>query len=588
MTVVKLEQERTRNDVELKNSNTLRTKLPPSFLIDDSGLYFIKEVEAEKQDKIFICSHLEVKAKLRDFGQANWGRLLEFKDDDNHVHVWGMPMTLLSGTGEELRRELLHRGLAIGCSQIAKNKLLEYISFSKPILNARCVSRIGWHEGVFVLPNQTIGQSNEEIFFQTETPESQFKTKNSFSDWKNNIGVYCAGNSRLMLAVSTAFAAPLLNLINEESGGINLFGESSSGKTTALTVATSVYGESSYLSRWRATINGLEALAAMRNDCLLLLDEMAQIDPREAGNAIYTLANGAGKVRANQHGSSRLRNEWRILFLSSAEIDLNQHIGESGRNATAGQQVRCIDIPAYAGCNLGIFEDLHGFNSGAEFSDYLRRMSEKYYGSPLIEFLNQITKPEYLKKLPQQIKEAREQFIKNLPQNASSQVKRVGSRLALISFAGELATKLGITGWNEGEAMDAVNTCLDAWIEYRGGVGNQEKSSILSQLKRFIEEHGASRFEELSSTHRTIIDNRCGFRKREINPHKEDTHVYYLLPEALKEICRGNTIKTITNVLLEAGWLKPDHEGKTSTRISLPGLGRKRVYVFTDEVFADE
>ena len=70
------------------------------------------------------------------------------------------------------------------------------------------------------------------------------------------------------------------------------------GKPTALYVAGSVYGGKSYLQRWRATINGLEALAAQHCDSLLTIDELAQVDPKEAGESAYMLANGAGRLAA--------------------------------------------------------------------------------------------------------------------------------------------------------------------------------------------------------------------------------------------------------------------------------------------------
>ena len=65
-----------------------------------------------------------------------------------------------------------------------------------------------------------------------------------------------------------------------ESGGFHYRGDSSGGKTTALKLAASVYGGTSYLQRWRSTDNALEATAAQHSDCLLILDELAQTDPK--------------------------------------------------------------------------------------------------------------------------------------------------------------------------------------------------------------------------------------------------------------------------------------------------------------------
>jgi uncharacterized protein (DUF927 family) len=44
----------------------------------------------------------------------------------------------------------------------------------------------------------------------------------------------CAGNSRLVLAVSTALASPLLELTQDENGGVHFTGSSSSGVTVQI------------------------------------------------------------------------------------------------------------------------------------------------------------------------------------------------------------------------------------------------------------------------------------------------------------------------------------------------------------------
>lgn len=156
------------------------------------------------------------------------------------------------------------------------------------------------------------------------------------------------GNSRLVFAVSCAFAAPLLHLVGEENGGFYLRGPSSTGKTTVLFVACSVFGGRDYLQRWRATINGLEGVAIQHNDALLCLDELKQVDPREAGEVAYLLANGSGKQRANQHGGAREKYTWRLLFFSSGETSLADHMRTAGKKAHAGQETRLADPRAQA------------------------------------------------------------------------------------------------------------------------------------------------------------------------------------------------------------------------------------------------
>lgn len=132
--------------------------------------------------------------------------------------------------------------------------------------------------------------------------------------------ILASGNSRLVFAIATAFAPSLAKLAGEDSGGFHFRGASSSGKSTALKVAASVWGNlKSYCRLWRSTSNGLEGLAALHNDGLLIFDELSQIDPREAGEAAYLLANGQGKTRASKTGAAKQSASWSLIFLSAGE-----------------------------------------------------------------------------------------------------------------------------------------------------------------------------------------------------------------------------------------------------------------------------
>jgi hypothetical protein len=62
-----------------------------------------------------------------------------------------------------------------------------------------------------------------------------------------------------------------------------------------------------------------------------------------------------------------------------------------------------------------------------------------------------------------------------------------------------MATEWGILPWEKGEALAAAKTCFDAWLEQRGGSGVAEDSAILAQVALFVEQHGASRFQDMES-----------------------------------------------------------------------------------------
>lgn len=232
-----------------------------------------------------------------------------------------MPLEILKENGADMRGELLRQGLRIGTSQKAKNLLSAYIQTWPTDRKALCVDRLGWYDGQYILPDKSIGETEEITVFQNSGYlEPAYSQTGTLQDWKDNVAALAAGNSRMVFAVSCAFASTLSDIVGMESGGFHFRGSSSSGKTTALHLAASVFGQPSrYIRLWRTTANGLEGLAALHNDSLLILDELSQADPKEAGEAAYMLANGQGKTRATRTGAARKAATWRLMFLSAGE-----------------------------------------------------------------------------------------------------------------------------------------------------------------------------------------------------------------------------------------------------------------------------
>jgi putative DNA primase/helicase len=95
----------------------------------------------------------------------------------------------------------------------------------------------------------------------------------------------CVGNSRLSFALCRHFRRAFASPGRSGSGGFSFEGGSSSGKTTALQIAASVWGGPEHVRSWRATDNGLEGIAALHNDNVLILDEMGQVNGRVLANA---------------------------------------------------------------------------------------------------------------------------------------------------------------------------------------------------------------------------------------------------------------------------------------------------------------
>lgn len=549
------------------------------FEVSDKGVFFFgKDKEGNEKSPQWVCAPLHVIAMTRDEKSGEWGRFLGWKDDDGKQHQWAMPMQLLEGDCSEVRCELARLGLHISPTQTVRNLLPAYIK-EWPVENrACCVDRLGWHMDVYVTPSGSIGNASELVVFQNKHAiEPAFSTSGSEKEWRDSVAALAQGNSRLVFSISVALAGALADIAGEDSGGFHLRGTSSSGKSTALKLAASIWGKpADYVRLWRGTINGFEGLAALHNDGVLILDEIGQIDPNAAGDAAYMLANGLGKARANRSGLARAPQRWRLLFLSAGEESLSAIMERAGKKSSAGQEIRLADIEADAGAKMGIFETLHGLPTPAALALAIKEACAKSYGAIGLKWLTHLV--EDRQKLAESINEAIKKFVDEVtPKDAAGQVVRVSRRFALGAIAGELATRYGLTGWVAGEATKAARQCFDAWLEGFGGNGNREERAILDQVRAFIETHGACRFEDLDATSDQRIINRVGFFRTGVNGERE----FLVLPKAFgKDICQGFNEKAVKSTLIKAGLLIPAKDGKPTQVHRLPGLSSaSRVYV---------
>jgi putative DNA primase/helicase len=341
----------------------------------------------------------------------------------------------VAGDGSEYRRVLLDRGLYVAPGRKARDLLTTYLASCRTDSWARAVSRVGWHDNVFIFPDTTIGDAGgERVLLQTAAfLDHAFRVRGTLTDWCTHIANHCAGNSRLAFAVSASLPAPLLHLTGGESGCFHLVGPSS-----------------------------IEAVAVAHCDVLLCLDELSQIDAKSAGHAAYMLANGGGKARAGRSGDGRPPAEWRCLFLSTGEIGIADKVAEdSRRRVTAGQRVRVIDIPCRCCRRPGVvrtpswlrIRPSPGGSSAAGGDGILWTLAPEWFIAANIDTVSA------------DLRIARDAFCQShVPEDADGQVARVAARFGLIAAAGELPIAADILPWTEGEAERSAFACLRAWL----------------------------------------------------------------------------------------------------------------------------
>jgi putative DNA primase/helicase len=568
-----------------KKSVRPKRSLPDGYIRQgDGGIYYRSNEESSALKK--LVGPVYCVARTRDSSGANWGILLEWVDSDYREHRWAMPMELLAGDGMEIRAKLLSGGCYVAMGSSERRKLMELFGTIEIEGRATAVEHVGWTSGAFVLPHKTIGDTPERpiIYQGTDLTDHAYRSAGGLVGWQEGVAVHAIGNSRLALTLAAAFVGPLLALLGEEGGGINLRGPSSIGKSTILFAAASVWGSPDYVRQWRATSNGLEGACVLHSGSLLCLDELAQLDPREARFVAYMIANGSGKARAGRSGALRSSAKWRVFFLSTGEISLADLAGRDVRGAKhsgAGQEVRILDVEADAGAGLGIFEYLHNAPAAEALARQIKEASAMAYGLAGPEFVERMipSRDDHIATTKQRIAKF---MAEHLPPGADGQVVRAARRFALVAAAGELAVNLGVLPWPESEATTACSTMFKQWLAGRGGPGAAEDREAVARVRGFLEMHGSSRFEPFDDIgEMPRIINRAGFW-RTLKGNRE----YLFFAETWKtEVCSGMDAGRAAKVLADLGYLRRDSAGKNSITVTLPGIGKTRCYVVSASIF---
>jgi len=546
------------------------------------GVYLIKYRPGNKNNpdtiaKLWICSPIYVLAVTSDQQENNFGRLLRFRNTHETWREWAMPMELLAGSGDMLRAQLLSMGVEINPK--TKNDLALYLQSQHPQRRAYCAIRVGWHNESFVLPNGVIGSDAKSVIFQSGDKEhdSKYAIGGTLAGWKNSIAAMSIGNHYLILAISSAFAGPLLEKTHVDGGGFHFVGDSSIGKSTAIIAACSVWSDKKFISSWKSTANGMEGAAALSNDCLLALDEIGECEAKEIGLIIYALGNGRGKQRANRLGIARTVAQWRCFVLSSGERTVETVMAEAGQRIKAGHTVRLPDVWVNQ-AKYGAWEDIHGAESGQAFTDQIKQAATVDYGHAGREFLKKLVKDKrnFVEVLD------RIKALEGFSCDNDGQAKRVATRFALVAMAGEIATEYGITGWPEGAAIDAAAACFNTWLSMRGSQ-NDETKQLIEQLSGFIARHGDSLFSDadIKNADQTVKPNRAGWW-RDLN---DGNRIYLFNAAALRESLNGFDFKRALDILQKLDVLpKSGANGERAKAERIGGRLTKYYYINSNKL----
>ncbi len=438
-------------------------------------------------------------------GRDEWGnRYFKLAVKGSEIDMPPFSMHQISSDPDALYKALSNAGLNV-FTRKAKNAVLELLQAQQHTpFTFKVATRLGWNSGAIVRPGEIVGspKSGLEREFGNLPPQmlAKYRFKGTLEDWKKNVAVLCSGNSRLIFAVSLAFTGPMLGFVRgPKAGGFQVWGRRETGKTTATMVAGSVWGchtdagnrEIGFAETWHTTANQLEITALSHNNCLLILDETGQAGSDDRSRAqivimvILTLAQQREKQRMTNVQAAR---SWQFYFLSTSNFTLDDLADRGKVVLDDAVRSRLTEIPLPAN-GKGIYEQLHGFRSGAELSDLLARRCRKYYGIAGREFERRLVdaRKKDVKSLRESLAKWRTEYIRALNRQGRIEhlkpLQRSTGRCATVYAAGRLAITYGLLPWTEKELFDAVLCCQLDGLRY-SRTKNEQVDTSVSALRR--------------------------------------------------------------------------------------------------------
>lgn len=241
--------------------------------------------------------------------------------------------------------ELAGSGIAV-TSQNAR-AFIQYISDMENmnyylIPEKKSIGRFGYipDEGFSPFADGLIfdGDANFKAMFQT------VRSRGSETKWLETAAEVREMSTTVKIILAASFASVLLEPLNCLPFFVHLWGvDSGTGKTVALMVAASVWGDpavGAYVKTFDGTVVGMEKTAAFLNNLPFCLDEL-QLAKDSKGRTtfdVYKLAQGVGRTRGNRSGGVDLTPTWRNCILTTGESPL------TGTASGAGAVNRVIDI----------------------------------------------------------------------------------------------------------------------------------------------------------------------------------------------------------------------------------------------------
>ncbi|MGX6971151.1 DUF927 domain-containing protein [Vagococcus bubulae] len=307
------------------------------------------------------------------------------------------------------------------------SELSRYLMLQKQMVKTtKVINQAGWYLQEDVLSFVT--KDSEDLSFGGNLSLNKV---GSYDQWLQGIKDFVLENVELELVLSISLSSVFIAFdsftLGKDigSGVVNLFGDSSTGKTCSAILALSCFGEptsqkaGSLMKSFSSTKNSMIKSLAGLNGIMLCFDDLSSSSSSDVSDLIYNIGNGKEKDRLSETSEMKEGASFVTQVLVTGEESLEQYTKKNG-----GLGARYYEL---AGLN---------YTKSSEHAEQIKSVFQKNFGfaAPMFaEFLTNYNVSELSSSFDDIVSQYHQRFPK-----ANNKVQRFIKRIAAVMLTAKL------------------------------------------------------------------------------------------------------------------------------------------------------
>lgn len=320
--------------------------------------------------------------------------------------------------------------------------------------------------------------------------------------------------------------------------GVSLVGTSSTGKTTALQLAASLYSspdDETVLSGFYGTQNALMHVLGKHHGVPLCYDETTIKNDISNSSFVYAFSEGKEKLRMNPDSTLKERRSWLCTALFSSE----NYLVDLSKVENLGLAARIITLDEYV------------YTRNSEHSEQIKTFAAKNYGI-VGDRLATYLLSKHSSHISKDFADIRYKTEQKLAPFYCKLTDRVSMNYAVIIVTAKLLNEIGVI-----VDIDSVMNICVSLHENLSASANQGKNLIIK-----IFNHICCKYKNLKGIKWTT--------DKEGNPLKVE--IIETTFEEIVEKCGITELKNAVKSLINEGFIVCPEHGRRKTKISIDGV----------------